>query len=381
MILYPDKIITGDGKTVLNDHGVLVREGKIHRVAPLRNLREDYPQEEIIEYPDTTLLPGLSDVHAHLGYHYDDIGQRDRSEMLLAYCIQHKLTEALKRGITLIRDVASPQEMGKTLQFAQEHGYLRIPRVVASGAGLCTTGGHFHYAYPGVVEVDGVEKLLTAVRCNYRSGYSWTKLMTTDRTEISEYTKEELTAATREAHRLGMKVAVHATNRAGIQLSIEAGVDSIEHSCEMTDEQAQRMISQDIWWVPTILTYRLSYESEKRKPYPNALHLARYERAVVQTKEHFLRFYQNGIRIAAGTDRTELPIDKELECMVEMGLTPVEAIRTATWNAARMLDLDSVTGRVQDGLDADLLIVSGDAETDITALSRPVAVYFHGEKV
>lgn len=381
MIILPEKVITGDGKTVRKNCGVRVSHGRICKVDEIGRLKSEWPDETIRAYPGATLLPGLCDVHIHAGYLPADLAPGDRNDMLLAYYVEHKLRAALRRGITLVRDVGSPEEMGKALRVAQERGYVALPRVISCGAGLCITGGHFHFAYPGVVEADGIQELTKAIRQRFKDGYRWVKLMTTDQGATAEYSQEELNAAVEETHRLGGKLTVHATNPLGIQMCIDAGVDGIEHCCEMTEEQAELIAERGIAWTPTLLVYQRGYAAESAKARPDAEKLARYRRAVEGAEKNFLTNYRKGIYTVAGTDIETMPLAEELACMVALGLSPVEAIGIGTWNGAKLLGLGTETGLIQEGYAADLLVVEGDAEKEIKALQCPLLVMRQGEVV
>ena len=381
MILCPEKIIVGDGTTVLREQAVrILADGTIGEIENARTLSRKYPDEPVKRYEHATLLPGLCDMHAHLGY-FPPMMAEDENDMFLAYHVLHKLQNALRQGITSVRDVASPEMMGKALRQAEERDYFVMPHVEAVGSGMCITGGHFHFADPGVIEVDGTDCLVKEIRRHFKDGYRWIKLMNSDSSEVAEYTLEEMQAAVNEIHRLGGKITVHATNVGGIQMCIDAGVDQIEHSCEMTMEQAQAMLDKKIAWTPTIYVYRQSLKAEQQKSCPDPAKLRRFGKAVQAANEHFLDFYYLGIFTVAGTDREELPIAQELSCMVELGLSPLQAIQAATLNSAKLLGRDHLTGSVTPGKEADILIVSGDAEQDISALKHPFAVFRKGQEV
>ena len=381
MILNPDKIITGDGKTVLENYAVRIEGDRIAQIAPLDALCRMFPEEAVETYKGCSLLPGLCDMHTHIGYFPGCVEKQQQTETMLAFCAMAKAQRALRKGTTLIRDVASPENICRAITCAAQNGMLVAPHIISAGAGMCITGGHFYHAYPGVEEVDGCEALIRAVRKRLKDGYTWIKLMTTDRSEVCEYSREELCAVTEEAHRLGGKVAVHASNRLGIQMCLDAGVDSIEHASEMTEEQADQMVEKGIAWTPTVFVYRCALEREQHNQGAPSGNLARYQRACEGYQNNFLRYYQKGIHVVAGTDLNDLPIADELCCLVELGLTPLQAIRIGTANGAKLAGMEHQTGQIQEGLLADILIVHGDAQKDIGALKNPAAVLFGGKFV
>ena len=192
MIISTKYLITGDGKTVLTDKAVYVGEdGKIGKIAPKEELLKEFPQEEVKEYGDATLLPGLMDMHAHLAYGYSQPDSFNYGpQLIMLYALQHAQS-AFERGITTVRDMSSAHGVCKNLKLAEKKGFVVIPRIVHTDTGICMTGGH---AWEEVEEMDGPWAIRKEIRKQVRDGAEWVKILTTNREPYPEFTQEELDA-------------------------------------------------------------------------------------------------------------------------------------------------------------------------------------------
>ena len=221
MIIAARHLITGDGKTVLENRAVLVgTDGKIQRIGEPSVLMREFPQEEVKDYGDATLLPGLCDMHVHLGYWYSQPDSFNYGpQLIMLYALQHAQA-AFERGITSVRDMSSAHGVCKNLKLAAEKGFVTIPRITHTDTGICMTGGH---AWEEVEQVDGPWEVRKEIRKQIRDGAEWVKVLTTHRTHTPELTQEELDAAVDECHRRGIKCGVHAGTNPGIQMCIDDG--------------------------------------------------------------------------------------------------------------------------------------------------------------
>ena len=395
MIISTKYLITGDGKTVLTDKAVYIGEdGKIGKIAPKEELLKEFPQEEVKEYGDATLLPGLMDMHAHLAYGYSQPDSFNYgSQLIMLYALQHAQS-AFERGITTVRDMSSAHGVCKNLKLAEKKGFVVIPRIVHTDTGICMTGGH---AWEEVEEMDGPWAIRKEIRKQVRDGAEWVKILTTNREPYPEFTQEELDAAVDEAHRQGVKIAVHSGTQPSIQMCIDAGFDTIEHGTFLTEAQARQMAEKGIAWTPTITAYTYLYEQTKQmieagvdmdNPIAaRAVHdQAFFKPAFEAYRDNFKKLYDTGVTVLAGSDMVlykapPLPIHQELGYMVDYGITPVEAVRTATYNAASVLGIEKETGSLKEGLAGDLLVVKGDVSKNIRALDDVLEVYLAGKTV
>lgn len=397
MIISAKYLMTGDGKTVLEDKAVLTgADGKIKKIASKEDLVKEFPEEEVKEYGDATILPGLFDMHVHLAYWYsqpDSFNYND--QMITLYALQHAQA-AFERGITSVRDLSSYHGVCKNLKLAAEKGFITVPKITHTDTGMCMTGGH---ACDEVPEVDGPWEVRKEIRKQVRDGAEWVKILTTHRSHIPEFTQEELDAAVDECHRRGIKCAVHAGTNPGIQMCIDAGFDTIEHATFMTVDHAKQMAEKGIAWTPTIMAYTLLYEICKEKMENHAgtpvndpvmqkeiNDYQYFEPAYKAYRDNFKKFYDTGVTVIAGTDMVMyqsplLPLPRELQYMVEYGITPIQAIQTATSNPAKVLGVENERGLIKEGLDADILVVGGDLSKDIKCLNDVKLVTMDGKRV
>ena len=396
MISCGKHVLTGDGTPHRMDGAVVVNaEGVIQDVGLKAEMTAKYPSEEVKDYGDVTLLPGLCDMHVHFGYYYSQPDQGAFDDFMIAYYAQEQAKLALSLGITTVRDLSSPHNLCKQLQLAGEKGWVKVPRIIHSDAGMCMTGGHGYD--DGIEQVDGEWEIRKEIRKQLRDGADWVKILTSGRVSFPEFTQEELNAAVDESHRVGVKCAVHAGLQPALQMAIDAGFDTIEHGTFLTYEQVQQMAANGQAWVPTMTAYTVLYEFCKEKleaGYNKSDRIAAkamkdmafFEPAYNAYKDNFKKFYDTGVTVCTGSDMVlydapPLPINREMELMVEYGITPIQAIETATSNPAKVLGLADTIGQLKAGLLADMIVVKGNVAEDITAVNDLVDVYMSGEKV
>ncbi len=395
MILTANTILIGDDQTVLHNYGVLVNSGGIiQAVAPLAQLKTEYPGETVQNYGEATIMPGLVDMHIHLATHDTQPDAYLYNEHLTAYLAESRAKEALSLGVTTLRDVSGQNQLCLKMVQAAEKGYIGpIPRIIHTNRGICATGGH---GWTGdCLQVDGPDAIRQAIRLEIREGADWIKLMSSHRSDVCEYTQEELKAAVDEAHRHKVKIAVHAGTQPSIGMCIDAGFDTIEHGTFMTVEQAGQMREKGLAWVPTIIAYTYAYEylSERRSAPPanstdrtSLIFFSYFENAYLAYKNNFRALYDTGVTVCCGTDMVLLgaptvPVARELQYMVDYGITPVQAIATATGNCAKVLDRSGQIGELIPGAEADILVVEGNASQDIKALNHVKEVFLKGQSV
>ena len=360
---------------------------------------------QVIDLGDRTILPGLIDTHTHVLLQ-GDATQADYEQQILKEYPAHRVARAvralkiaLEHGFTTMRDLET-EGAGYddvALRDAVSEGVIPGPRLQVAGPALSTTGTypilHFRpdWKFPiGVDTCDGADGCRRAVRQQLSYGTDWVKvysntggLRTTDDGYVDSppnWTKEELAAVVAEAHGRGAKVAAHATSDTGARMAVEAGVDSIEHGNSIRPELAREMARKGIFLSPTITV--LAYVAEPR---------AREGRKIWgEIPKSLARSVENcrkaGVKIAFGTDAggfpwTEINQAKEFEHEVRLGMSPLEAIRSATTVAAELLGLTGSAGVVEKGAWADLVAVPGDPLRDVAVLSRVDFVMKAGEVV
>ena len=383
MIIQADKLIYGDSHLAPREGGaILVKDGRIAAVGDAAELKAANPDESVTVYENATVLPGLIDMHTHLGADGGITQYETPWEMSMQAV--HQLETALKAGVTTVRGMSTFDGLEAAVTRAQAAGWVQVPRIVPANQALCITGGH-GAGDDGCVECDGVDEVRKAVRAQIKKGARWIKLMDSEGWRGEEFNQEELDAIVEEAHRFHIPVAAHAGCQPSVDMCIRAGVDTIEHGTYMTMENALEMKKNGQSWTPTILAFwRLdeflgsggTYIGDEVRSYSGP--------AIQQYIDHFKALYDTGVRVMTGTDMVlpgmpALPVALEAGKMVEYGITPLQAIEAATRNGGDVLGLE--IGRLQEGYLADLLVVDGDPSLDIAALTRVRAVYQSGKLV
>src|SRR5215468_5400491 len=355
----------------------------------------------VIDLSDHTCLPGLIDTHPHVLLQ-GDITAADYDEQLLKQSVAYRailatrsVRRALEYGFTTIRDLETEGAgyADVDLKKAINSGIIPGPRMRVATRAMDVTGAYPLLGYApevpvphGVQVVDGVEDGRKAVREQISFGADWIKLYS-DRSyfvrpdgvldDIPTFTIEELRAIVDEAHRQHHKVASHAIALNGVHNSVEAGVDSIEHGNYIGDADLKSMAEKGIYYVPTI--YVGEYVAQGR-----AAAGAKVWLEMIKIHEDtFRRALKAGVKIAFGTDvgGFDWGIDPGVEFpyMVKYGMTPAQALRSATLNAAELLGMQNDVGSIAPGKYADLVAVKGDPLADISVLQKIDFVMKGGE--
>ncbi len=346
---------------------------------------------QLVDLGGATVLPGLIDCHTHIFLQGEVPAAGGYDVQLLKYPASYRVARAvvaarraLEQGFTTIRDVetegAGYGDVG--IKQAINEGYIPGPRMFVATRSISSTGGYPLEGYaPEIVVpkgsqlVDGPIEARKAAREQLDQGADWIKVYMTHRSWVDDagalvsqptLTVEELKAIVDEAHGWHRKVACHAYNGPGLQRALDGGCDSIEHGLELTDAQVAQMLRQGTWYVPTLSVYYYDLDP------PDTPSGRRDRKRVAVHGVSFTKALRAGIKMAFGTDVGGFvwsdPIAQEFAREVEFGMTPMQAIQSATSRAAELLDMRGKLGVVAPGAYADLVAFARNPLEDVNAL-------------
>jgi imidazolonepropionase-like amidohydrolase len=347
----------------------------------------------VIDLSKATVLPGLIDSHTHIFLQGENPAEGGYDANILKYPLSLRAARAtvaarraLEQGFTVLRDVetegAGYGDVG--IKEAIEGGYIPGPRMFVATRAISTTGGYPLEGYApelvmpkGVQVVDGPVEARKAAREQLDHGADWIKVYMTHRSWVGKngelvsqptLTVEELKVIVDETHGWGKKVACHAYSGIGLQRALDGGCDSIEHGLQISDAQIAQMLKQGTWYCPTISVYYTDWapadtDAGRRDRLRASIH-----------EESFKKALKAGVKIVFGTDMGGIPwtepIAQEFPKMTELGMSPMEAIKSATSRAADMLEMTGNVGVLAPGAYADVIAVPGDPLKDIKELGN-----------
>jgi imidazolonepropionase-like amidohydrolase len=374
-------------KMIAGPQAIVIEGDRILSVGPSAAVQPS-PGETRIDLSAATVLPGLIDVHTHLTGNPEQIGYQALGTSVPRRALfgakNARLT--LEAGFTTVRDVGASGYSDIALRDAIDAGDVPGPRMQASGPSLGITGGHcdnnllpfeYHRTSDGVA--DGVQGVQQRLREVVKYGADVIKFCATggvlskgDDPKTSQYSVEEMRALVADAHRLGRRVAAHAHGGEGILWAVEAGVDSIEHGSYIDDAGIAAMKAKGTYLVPTLYLADWFLANAERLRIPSFL--LEKARHIMPIMEKFIaRAVKDGVKIAYGTDSSVYPHGlngRQFRIFVKLGMTPAQAIQTATWNAADLLGWSDRVGDIAAGHFADLVAVDGDPTADVTLLEK-----------
>jgi imidazolonepropionase-like amidohydrolase len=391
-VIRAGSLIDGRSNTARSNQLIVIRGNKIESVGDASSAKAP-AGAKVIDLSSKTVLPGLIDTHTHLFLQGEDPAKGGYDIQIFRYPIGYRVARAtvsarrcLEQGFTTIRDVetegAGYGDVG--IKQAVEEGIIPGPRMFVVTRGISTTGGYNPEDYApeitipkGVQIVDGPIEARKAAREQMDHGADWLKVYMTHRSWVDDkgnlvsqptLTVDELKAITDEAHGWTRKVACHAYNGIGLHRALDGGCDSIEHGLELDDAAVQQMVKQGTWYVPTFSVYYYDHPPEntpagKRDRKRVELHGVSFKKAL-----------SAGVKIAFGTDVGGFdwndPIAQEFAYLVQFGMTPMQAIQSATTRAADLLDRQGQLGVIAPGAYADIIAVDADPLKDVNVLKN-----------
>lgn len=388
VVIYAGHVITDADKPALGASTVTVADD---RIVSIISGRTPAPADaEIVDLGDKTLLPGLIDLHVHLT---GDPGGDYRSEAVdpdeWGVVVGAKNAGiTLRAGFTTVREAGSAQYSAFALRRGTAAGFIQGPRIVAAGPALSIIGGHgdvtgFREDVHGVLDqgytCTGAIECAEKVRKASRAGADVIKITATGgvlsqqgRGLEGHFSRAELDSIAATAHSLGLKVMAHAHGARGIEDAAAAGIDSIEHGTFADDAALKVMKAKGTYLVPTLM----AFEGVKER-LGKGIYTATVEEKVRMTMgsvgKAVTRAKALGVPVAFGTDAGVFEHGRnggEFALLVANGLTPREALASATTVAAKVLSLDGEIGRIAPGMSADMIAVSGDPLTDVRILEK-----------
>ena len=391
-VIRAGTLIDGKSDSPRRDQVIVIRGNRIDSVSDAASAK--IPSgSTVIDLSRATVLPGLIDSHTHIFLQGEDPNEGGYDVNLLKYPASFRAARAtvsarraLEQGFTTLRDVetegAGYGDVG--IKEAIEGGYIPGPRLFVSTRAISTTGGYPLEGYApeltlpkGAQLIDGPVEARKAAREQLDNGADWIKVYMTHRSWVGKngelvaqptLTLEELKSIVDETHGWGKKVACHAYTGIGLQRALDGGCDSIEHGLVLGDAQIAQMLKQGTWYCPTIAVYYTDWAP----PDTPAGQRDRLRASVHE--ESFKKAMKAGVKIVFGTDIGGIPwtqpIAQEFPRMVDFGMSPMDAIRSATTRAAEMLDSSGQIGVIAIGAYADVIAVPGDPLRDIKELGN-----------
>ncbi len=397
-VLHPFTVIRAgvliDGKSDSPRHNqiIILRGNRIESVSDAATAKIP-GGADVIDLSHATVLPGLIDSHTHIFLQGEDPAQGGYDINILKYPLALRaaratvsVRRALEQGFTTLRDLetegAGYGDVG--IKEAIEGGYIPGPRLFVSTRAISTTGGYPLEGYApeldmptGAQLIDGPVEARKAAREQLSHGADWIKVYMTHRSWVGKngelvsqptLTVEELKAIVDETHGWGKKVACHAYGGIGLHRALDGGCDSIEHGLDLDDAAIAQMLKQGTWYCPTLSAY---YHDWAPADTPEG---QRDRKRVAVHEVSFPKALHTGVKIVFGTDIGGIPwtepIAQEFPHMVDLGMAPMDAIKSATSRAAEMLDMQGEIGVIAPGGYADIIAVSGDPLSDIKSLQN-----------
>ena len=391
-LIHVGRLIDVNASEVLTERTVVIEGDRI--AAIVDGYAAPTADQQVVDLTSATVMPGWIDMHVHIASEQSPQRQvesftKNPADYALRSTVYAHRT--LMAGFTTVRDLGTGAGVAQSLRDAVEQGWVVGPRIYTAGKSIATTGGHADPSNgrkralaqdPGPIDgvVNSVEDAYKAVRGRYKEGADLIKITATGGVlsqaksgQNPQFTVKEIEAIVAAARDYGYKVAAHAHGTEGMRRAVVGGVDSIEHGTFMSDEVMRLMKKRGTYFVPTIAAGLFVAEKSKVDGYFSEVVRPKAASIGPQMMDTFARAYRAGVPIAFGTDTGVPPHGdnwREFGYMIEAGMPAMEAIISATVNAADLLDQTASLGSIEAGKLADIIAVPGDPLTDATQFGQ-----------
>jgi imidazolonepropionase-like amidohydrolase len=356
-----------DGEQVLTSAVITVENGKIKSIGA----SADSAAGDAIDMSRYTAIPGMIDVHTHLTYVLPSTSAKLTPAGRAAatvYLSRDAAMKTLETGCTTVRNLGAQEYQDIAMRDLINTGMMIGPRMYVSGYGLFISRGN----NPGPGTADGDAEVMRVVRKQVGAGADVIKMYGSsgsgqDVTGFQTFTYEEMKAAVDAAHALGKKIAIHTYGPTGARDAVHAGADSVEHATGMDDETIAEMVRKKIFYVPTIDHNRYYVDNARLLSYPPGA-TGPLNDFIARNLETAKKAFKAGVRFAMGSDVVYTMFGentRELGWYVKAGMTPEQALKTATVGGAELLGMEDKLGRLRPGYFADVVAVDGDPLKDI----------------
>ncbi len=383
--IHFEKVIDGKGK-VIDNAIVIVKANRILKVGTENDVV--IPQDaENIDLKTYTALPGLIDAHTHITFYWDKtpgttpwVQLGTLGPAVTVFLAQENAKKALETGVTTIRDLGSFDNMDFAMRNLINRGAMTGPRMFVAGNGLHISSTPYKVgAIPDAGECDGVAAVQRVARQQIASGADWIKMYGStgsdkDVTGFQTFSYEEMKAAADVAHFAGKRIAIHSYGPDGARDAVKAGTNTVEHAIDIDDATLATMAKNNIIYVPTV-EHNKYYITHKDEYGYDSVVVAGLNGYVNKNFETLKRAVKANVKIAMGSDAVFTGFGentRELDWFVKAGMTPEQALKTATSIGAEMLGMEKDLGAIAPGYFADIIAVEGDPLKDINIVIQKV---------
>ena len=393
-VLQFGKLIDGKGKVIINAV-VLINGERIVRVGTEKDV-EIPLNAEIINLKSYTAIPGLIDAHTHITFYWDKTpGTNPWAQWgtlgpaVTVYLAQENARKTLETGVTTIRDLGSMDNMDFAMRDLINRGVMTGPRMFVAGNGLHITSSPYKFGVlPDAGQCDGIESVQRVARQQIVLGADWIKMYGStgsdkDVTGFQTFNYDEMKAAADVAHFAGKRIAIHSYGSDGARDAVKAGTNTVEHAIDIDDSTLITMAKKGVIYVPTVEhnKYYIAHKAEYGYDSAVVIGLNKY---VERNFETLKKAIKRKVKIAMGSDAVFSGFGentRELKWFVKAGMSPEEALKTATTIGAEMLGMEEDLGAIAIGYLADIVAVDGDPLKDIDTVIDNVNWVMKGGKV